>query len=246
VDAAHPDLRGRISERRNFVPGQRFVAERHGTAVAGILAARADDGVGIAGIAPGVRLLALRGCWQQADGSARCSSYSLAQALQYALVARAQVINLSLSGPQDPLLARLLDAALRQRAAVVAAIDPAAADGGFPASHAGVLAVAADDESPALAGAILAPGRGVPATNTSGGWDLVSGASFATAEVSGVVALLLELSPALSPSELHALLLPPGNGAGRRLDACAALERGGARCACGCGAPVRARLSARQ
>ena len=66
VDVNHPDLAGRVAVTRNFVDGRRDVAERHGTAIAGIIGARADDGIGIAGIAPEAKLLALRACWQAA------------------------------------------------------------------------------------------------------------------------------------------------------------------------------------
>jgi len=233
VLATHPDLRGRLAQARNFVPGGSFVAEGHGTAVASLIGAQADDGIGIAGVAPGSRLLALRACWQTTTEGARCSSYSLAQALQYALVAKARVINLSLTGPQDPLLARLLDAAQRQRVVVIAAVDAASADGGFPAAHAGVIAVAAEGDPARLAGALQAPGRGIPAANAQGGWDLVSGASFAAAQVSGLAALILERSPRLEPAALRALLGPSARAG--PIDACAALARSGAACNCACG-----------
>src|SRR5258708_11929996 len=52
VEVDHPDLAGSVAVARNFVDGRGNVAEMHGTAVAGIIAARADDGLGIAGIAP--------------------------------------------------------------------------------------------------------------------------------------------------------------------------------------------------
>ena len=57
VDVNHPDLTGRVAVARNFVAGRSDVAEWHGTAIAGIIAARADDGIGIAGIAPEVEIL---------------------------------------------------------------------------------------------------------------------------------------------------------------------------------------------
>jgi subtilisin family serine protease len=57
VDAEHPDLAGQLALRRNFVDAVPDAAEAHGTAVAGIIAARADNGIGIAGVAPGAR------CW---------------------------------------------------------------------------------------------------------------------------------------------------------------------------------------
>src|SRR5262245_7437799 len=65
VDRAHPDLQGRISQARNFVEGDaRFDTDIHGTAVAGIIAASANNGIGIVGLAPAADLLALKACWQ--------------------------------------------------------------------------------------------------------------------------------------------------------------------------------------
>jgi subtilisin family serine protease len=66
----------------------------------------------------------------------------VAKALQFALDRDAKVINLSLGGPSDTLLARLVNAAMARGAVVVAASDAKYPDGGFPASLPGVLAVA--------------------------------------------------------------------------------------------------------
>src|SRR6266567_8405924 len=136
VEVDHPDLRGRVAVARNFVDGRGNLAEMHGTAVAGIIAARADDGLGIAGIAPEARLLALRACWPAATSGeiAFCSSFTLAKALQFALEEKAQVINLSLGGPRDRLLERLLDTALSRGVTIVGAANPDVGNGGFPAS----------------------------------------------------------------------------------------------------------------
>jgi subtilisin family serine protease len=276
VDAGHPDLRGQQLLTRNFIDGQPYAAETHGTAVAGIIAARVDDGVGIAGIAPDVRLLGLRACRQLRQGGAACSSFSLAKALQFALEAKAQVLNLSLTGPPDRLLARLLDVALARGVSVVGAVDVQSADGGFPASHPGVLAVAGSQSpgsppSSLLASGVLpsgvlpsgvlrAPDRGIPASRAGGGWDLVSGTSFAAAQVSGLVALLRELSPRLGATALRAALSAPATStplastpiglglAPKRppsIDACAAVGRVAGRCACDC-AVAQAGLMPRQ
>jgi len=238
VDVEHPDLRGQVALKRNFVDGNAYRAETHGTGIAGIISARADDGVGIAGIAPRARLLALRACWQQpVTGSAVCSSFTLAKALQFALEAKAQVFNLSLTGPADPLLARLLDVALARGVTVVGAVDARADDGGFPATHPGVLAIAVADGG-GRADILLAPGQSIPAPIPGGGWRLVSGASFAAAQVSGLVALLRELSPRLRPAELRAALTRNELGSASRrprsIDACAAVARASQRCACDC------------
>src|SRR4030095_16996946 len=125
VELDHPDLQGRIALARNFVDGQEFVAESHGTAVVGIIGARADDGRGIVGVAPSAVLLALRACWQpsSAADAAVCSTFTLAKALQFALDNRVNIINMSLGGPRDRLLARLLDFAGTRGIVVVAAAD---------------------------------------------------------------------------------------------------------------------------
>jgi subtilisin family serine protease len=237
VAATHPDLQGQVLAMRNFVDRHGVVGEAHGTAVAGIIAARAGNGLGITGVAPDARLLALRACWQQDAAHAACNTFTLAKALQFAIDARPQVLNLSLTGPTDRLLGRLLDVALNTGMTVVGAVDSHASDGGFPASHPGVLAVGSSDgvaSGPAL---LLAPGGGVPAPLPGGGWGLVSGNSFAAAEVSGLVALLRQLDPALDAAGLHAALHPSGIGSMPKrpwpIDACAAAVRVG-HCVCAC------------
>src|SRR5205085_10813719 len=131
VNASHPDLDGQIKLRRNFVDAYPDGAEAHGTAVAGIIAAREGNGLGIAGIAPGAKLLALRACWETAGPPARCNSFTLGKAINFALMSDARVINMSLGGPRDRLLEALLDAALARGVTLVGAADPAQPDGGF-------------------------------------------------------------------------------------------------------------------
>ncbi|HEY1328712.1 MAG TPA: S8 family serine peptidase [Casimicrobiaceae bacterium] len=243
VEADHPDLVGQIEAVRNVVDDRPDVAETHGTAVAGIMVARADNGIGIAGVAPGARLLALRACWERmsGDGAAVCSSFTLAKALQAALEARADVINLSVGGPRDALLARLVDVANARGIAVVAAVDPADASGGFPASHRGVLAIASADAHDPSATFLRAPGRDIPTTVVGRKWAFATGSSFAAAHVSGLVALLLEASPGAQPARLRDYLAAPramgaATEANPAIDACAALSRARGSCACECGA----------
>jgi subtilisin family serine protease len=165
-----------------------------------------------------------------------CTSLSLAQALDYAIAHdRAQIINLSLSGPRDPLLARLVDLALARGIAVVAAADQALRGGGFPASHPGVLAVADQESGAAEPGMLLAPGRDVPATGPPGRWVLVTGSSFAAAHVSGLLGLLREAGasrtmPVADASSGDVLVRLPSGA----IDACASLMRRRGTCACGC------------
>ncbi len=64
VDARHPDLDGQLVDAQNFVGPGPQPAEQHGTAVAGVIAAKADNGIGIVGVAPDAALMALRACWR--------------------------------------------------------------------------------------------------------------------------------------------------------------------------------------
>lgn len=210
VDLDHPDLVDQIDDVRNFVDVATVPAERHGTAVAGIIAARAGDGIGMSGIAPGARLLVLRACWEQRTSApGACNSFTLAKALQYALVADAEVINLSLAGPQDRLLQRLLDVALSRDIVVVGALDRQGQDAGFPASHPGVIAVVAGDAaSPPHAdlAAVTAPGRDILTTLPGGRWGFMSGGSIATAHISALAALIIDLAPKLTAGDVADLL----------------------------------------
>ncbi|HEY8975821.1 MAG TPA: S8 family serine peptidase, partial [Burkholderiaceae bacterium] len=186
VDDTHPDLAQAVLARANFVDDRAWAPELHGTAVAGLVAARADNGMGIVGIAPDAQLYALRACWEVSATRTLCNSLSLAKALSFAIERRAEVINMSLSGPDDLLLGRLIDVALSHRQQVVAAVDAHAIGGGFPAAHPGVIAVAdaQSDAPPAgLSGAWAAPARDLPTTVPGGGWRMVSGTSFAAGEV---------------------------------------------------------------
>lgn len=233
IEALHPDLLDQVAARRDFVANRPAVAEAHGTAVAGVIAARAGNQQGVVGVAPEARLLALRACWQNnaAGGASEtvCDTLSLAKALHFAIEARAKVINMSLSGPPAPVLARLIDAAIERGIVVVAALDPAATDGGFPASHRGVVAVA---DAPGTGGsAFVAPGRDVPTTQPDGRWSFVTGSSYAAAHVSGLFALLGERGAPATASSLVAAT----SGA---IDACDTLLRAAPcpQCACATGA----------
>jgi hypothetical protein len=222
VDATHPDLAGQIEAAENFVDGQPFAAERHGTAVAGIIAARADNRLGIVGVAPRSRLLALRACWQSKGDATLCTSLSLAKALERALAAGVTVINLSLAGSPDRLLGSLIDIATSRGIAVVAARDSAIPGGGFPASHRRVTAVSDALAPPAWS----APGRDIPAPAPGAAWQFVSGPSYAAAHVSGLLALLHELGSSGTTALVH--------GADGGIDACATLIRATGPRACAC------------
>lgn len=244
IDVRHPDLRGQAIESRSFIPGDRGAADRHGTAVAGVIASIAGNRRGIVGVAPAARILALKACVQRsADGRGGCTSFSLARALDHAITAGSDVLNLSLGGPADPLLERLLATAIAQDIVVVAAQGDGGRSTAFPADVRGVIAVASES-SRAEATRLAAPGRDVLTLVPPDGYDYLSGSSMAAAHVSGIVALLLERAPALHAGDVESLLLRTARPAeradadtGRTVSACDALAELSAAVHCDADAP---------
>ena len=245
IDTNHPDLRGRVRISRNLVSEHPLArdGEVHGTAVAGIIASAVNNKLGIIGVAPDVSIAALRACWAVANDSlaAQCSSFSLARALETALALKPNVINLSLAGPADPLLSKLLDVVISRGIVVVTAqpehATPAVA---FPSSHAQVFAAhssieAASSDSPYVVGA---PGDEVLTTTPGARYAFLTGNSFAAAHATGVVALLMEREPDLDAERIAAILTASTtHSIGRAsINACRALTRVGVSAACTGGA----------
>lgn len=227
IDTAHPDLQGAAASTANFVDRDdaRFVRDSHGTEVAGVIAARPGNARGIVGIAPDARLFALKACWERGEGRAACNSFSLAQALAAAIDRGAQVINLSLGGPPDELLARLVQAAQARGAIVVGAMPPGEARDGFPVGIPGVIAV-----GDGRGGALAAPMREVLTLTPGGRYDFASGSSIAAAQVSAIAALLLERRPGLGAAALERALR--GSVVAGAPQACRALAAVDAGCRC--------------
>lgn len=221
-------LIGHISERLSVISnGGRG---RHGTALAGL----------IADVAPAARLLSIEAF---ADDSGDpdvgvSTTISLARAIDAAIDRKADVINLSIAGPRDPLVGRMVRQALSRGIVVVAAAgnDGPDAPPRYPAAYDGVVAVTATDpkNQPYADGAqgshivVAAPGVDVRATVSEGVVGYVTGTSVAAAQVSGVAALLRERAPKLGSGEARRVLkdtaspLPSGPGL---VDAFAAVSK---------------------
>jgi subtilisin family serine protease len=169
-----------------------------------------------------------------------CDTLSLAKAIYFALENHADVINLSLTGPDDRLLRQLLKLALEKGSVVVSAFDAKLAGGGFPASMPGVIAVSDTVLALQRSRAYIAPGRDVPTTEPGGRWFVVNGSSYAAAHVSGLVALTRERRRSTS------LVLISDRSGGGTIDACATLLRVAGACDCSCAARFAARRGARK
>jgi len=242
IDHTHQDLEGSV--RRVFSATEDISAmpnDPHGTEVGGIIAAHGA----IKGVAPEASLLDVRVFERvQSYKEKRATTVSLLRGLDWSVSEEARIVNMSLTGPADPLVRHAIETAARQGVILVAAAgnDGAVASPAYPGAYPDVIAVTATDFGDSLYSAanrgsyidVAAPGVDVLSPALQHAYRLNSGTSFAAAHVSGVIALILGRDPHLNAKAIqHALeagtidLGPPGVdpefGAGR-VDAFAALQ----------------------
>ena len=213
VNAAHPDLTGRVLAGHDFVNNDTNAADDngHGTMVAGIAAADTNNGVGIAGVAWTARILPVK----VLDSTGEGLDSTIAEGVRWAADNGATVINLSLGGPgSSAVLHDAVTYAVGKRIPVVAAAGNTG-DGTpqYPAADAAVIAVAAEAPDGGIASFssfgdwvdVAAPGVGI--TSTYLGTSYVTGGagtSFASPIVAGVAALVRTQHPAWTPTQIAA------------------------------------------
>ncbi|TDC22473.1 type VII secretion-associated serine protease mycosin [Streptomyces sp. 8K308] len=225
VDARHPDLEGQVARGREFVgvrterefttddPAPQLDCEGHGTAVAGLIAARRADGDRVTGVAPGATVYPVR----MADGVENATARTFAAAIDDAVDADVGVINLSLAIPSD--YEPIRDAVERALAADVVVVAAAGNEGNanvsggrmYPAAYDGVLAVAAvDAQGQPLDSSNAGPwvdlaaiGADQVVVSPGGeGYRVEGGTSMAAAQVSATAALVRSRFPDLSAAEV--------------------------------------------
>lgn len=198
---------------RPNAPATTAPPELHGTAIASIIVGHGR----LQGIAPEVDLLAIR-AFKETDpksGAARSSAFHLSKGISAAIDRGVRVINLSLTGPQDRLVAHTVEQALMAKIAVIAAAGNAGpgAPPAYPAAQAGVIAVTATDDGDRLYRhanrgpyvTLAAPGVDILVAQPKG-YGYLSGTSMATAYVSGLSALMISRVDDLTPVRLRKLL----------------------------------------
>ena len=211
VDREHSELTGVVLEHYSTSGGEGVAPHSHGTAMAGAIAARDR----LLGVAPRARILAVRAFSEQ-DSTAASTSYNIVRSINWAVDQGARIVNMSFAGPRDPALQRVLQAAAAKNVVLVAAAGNAGPKAAplYPGADSNVIAVTATDANDQvfrLAGrgrhiSIAAPGVDILAPAPDAGYQMSTGTSIATAHVSGVVALMLERDPSLTPAQVREIL----------------------------------------
>lgn len=201
IDIQHEDLVGKVVDNVNYTNSPTFACvQGHGTHQAGIIAAIADNSLGIAGVAPHCRLLNVKAC---TDDGTKKSSW-VASAIVWAADNGAKVINLSLTfhEPSQDLEDAVNYAWNKGAILVTAAGNDWGTAPRYPAYYANCLAVTATDSGDSLAPwaqhgdwvDVAAPGVDIYSTLPDNGYGYKSGTSQAAAHVSGLAGLLFSVA----------------------------------------------------
>jgi subtilisin family serine protease len=218
VRGDHEDLSGSIVDGGDFIaPVSQSMTDPngHGTHVAGIIAAHAYNGVGIAGGAPAATIRTYR----VLDAIGGGFTNDIAKAITAAVDDGAKVINLSVGGGNDPVLAAAVADATARGSLVVAASGNNALttnEAVWPAADPNALAVGATRPTGERAGYsttgpqldLAAPGEQIASTwsSSTSSYQYSSGTSMATPYVSAAAAAIWSAHPTATNAQVRAAL----------------------------------------
>jgi thermitase len=222
IDQAHPDLSGQTvacARSQGLLPilsgsiqvGQCADDNDHGTHVAGTIAAKANNGVGVAGVAFNADLVI---CKALGGPLGTGSTADVANCINWVASQGARVISMSLGGGASTTLQQAVANAWNNgngAVVVAAAGNDGDATLNYPAAYAEVISVAATDNRDARASfsnanadvEVAAPGVDVLSTVRGGGYSTLSGTSMATPHVSAVAGVLRQLFPSDSAAAIR-------------------------------------------
>ncbi|HYN96161.1 MAG TPA: type VII secretion-associated serine protease mycosin [Pilimelia sp.] len=214
VDATHPGLATAVISGRDYAntpldpPDGRRDTDGHGTAMAGLIAARGDGNDGALGIAPQATILPVR----RSEGGDLGRAGNTTAAIRWAVQQDVDVISMSFVEKDYFALAAAVEEARRANIVLVAGVGnrPEATTVSYPAAYPGVIGVGLADRrgnasAMSVTGSgvdILAPAVDVMSTRLNGAYALTSGTSAATALVAGAAALVRAAHPDLSAAEV--------------------------------------------
>lgn len=210
VDLTHPDLASKIVPGYDFANNDNIPQDDngHGTHVAGIAAAISNNGIGVAGVSWGARIMPIKVLNAAGSGSFA----NVAAGIVWAADNGAQVINLSLGGSSpSAVLQDAVNYAYGKGVTLVAATGNSGSNFVlYPARYPNVIAVAATDSSNTHAAFsnfgpevdVAAPGVAIHSTTIGNNYGYLSGTSMAAPFVSGLAAILRGLPTNNSPDEI--------------------------------------------
>ena len=211
IDNRSPELTGSVVGTFDTL-STRMTPHKHGTAIASLIAAHGQ----LMGAAPDAKILAVR-AFDPSGNGAEGSTFNILKGLDWAALSRARVINMSFAGPNDPAIHRSIVAAHKIGIVLVAAAGNAGAKSPplYPAADPDVIAVTAttiDNKLFELSNRgrhidVAAPGEQILVAIPDGRYEVSSGTSYSAAEVSGIVALMLQRQPDLTPDKVQRVLL---------------------------------------
>ncbi|MFH1387144.1 MAG: S8 family serine peptidase [bacterium] len=227
VDYNHEDLQDKLNTAKawNFVSNNNNADddEGHGTEVSGVIAAKTNNGVGVAGTDWNAMILPLKAMRPVAGGGATGDTLDIADAIYWAISKEADVINLSLGQSDfDVDMENACKAAYQAGVVVVAAAGNSGTnEKNYPAASPSksVLCIAATDSSDkraewasvATPGSnygswvdVSAPGTTILTTKMGGGYVNASGTSLATPFVAGLASLIKAAYPTLTAAQIYA------------------------------------------
>ncbi|NWF93651.1 MAG: S8 family serine peptidase [Syntrophaceae bacterium] len=204
VDTNHRDLKDRIAYSANLLKDYPYIAEIHGTAVAGVIGATIN-GFGIEGVAPEVEIVALKACRQVSEThpEGECYTSSVAKAIDMAIERRVKIVNMSFGSiSRDRLVTRLIEEGSRRGIVFVAPAGnmPRQKELLFPASHPDVIAVGGMDDAGnpypnqeiASKAKVCGPATNVLTTIPGDKHNFITGTSMASASIAGILAIAAE------------------------------------------------------
>ncbi|KAB7706627.1 S8 family serine peptidase [Bacillus aerolatus] len=217
VDFKHPDLKDQLLPPYNAAdPAKNPVRDLHGTHVAGIIASKANNGIGGHGVNPNAKILPV----DVFNGKMTANDFTIAEGILYAVSKGADVINLSLGGyASSPLVEEAVRQAIDSGAIVVAAAGNESSDMySYPAAYPGVISVGNIDRQKKLSDSsnfgpsvdVVAPGEDIYSTAYENGkgssFASLTGTSMASPMVAGVVSLLKSKHPGLTSYDIENIL----------------------------------------
>jgi subtilisin family serine protease len=220
VSFSHPDLSGKLLRGHDFYNDDDDPSddEGHGTYTAGVAAAAANNGTGIAGICWGCKILPVKVLGSRGQGD----DATIAAGIRWAVDQGVRIISMSLGGPDDTSVIRdAVEYARDHNVLIIAASGNGQAEGNlpnYPAAYPSVLAVSATNSTDGVTGFsttgsfvdIAAPGVGLWSTLWLRGegdtYGVANGTSAACPHVAGAAALALSLRPDLTAAQLAEVL----------------------------------------